>query len=85
MVILYSGIGCNEKKVHSEIEFLQIMEREFTNKHWEQIINKTPPGYIHYQLDFNGLDLPHEFKFFTLDDWIDYSGAVKEFDATSRL
>lgn len=85
MVIRYSGIGCNKNFIHTEEEFLKIMEQELTNKSWDQILKEITPGYIHYQLDFNGRNLPYEFKFFTLDDWIDYSGAVKELDVVSKL
>jgi hypothetical protein len=74
MKILYTGIGCNETGEHTEKEFLNIMRKEFIHKTWRFELNITPREY-HYQLQFKDWILPDDFIFFTLLDWIEYSGA----------
>ena len=74
MKIVYDGIGCNKTGEHTETEFLNIMSREFTHKIWKyelEIISREN----HYQLQFKDWSLPDDFIFFTLTDWIEYSGA----------
>jgi hypothetical protein len=75
MLIFYTGIGARGKNFHTELEFLKIMEREFTNKLWGYEMRKIPDGEVHPQLDFGEWILPDEFIFFTLEDWLIYSGA----------
>jgi hypothetical protein len=74
MKIMYSGIGCNITEEHTVEEFLNIMHREVTNKNWglELLRNSRETNY---QLQFNGRNLPNDFILFTLNDWIEYSGA----------
>jgi hypothetical protein len=74
MKILYDGIGSNKSGEHTVIEFLNIMKREFTHKSWRHELSVIPREQ-HDQLDFKGWHLPDDFIFFTLDDWIEYSGA----------
>ena len=74
MKILYSGIGSNESGEHTEKEFLNIMRKEFTQKTWRFEL-KEIPRENHYQLTFKDWILPDDFIFFTLSDWIEYSGA----------
>ena len=84
MKILYGGIGCNKSGEHTEEEFLAIMKNEFTTHNWAaeiDVINDLaeelevmPPK--HYQLDFKDWVLPDDYIFFTLNDWIEYSGAI---------
>ena len=74
MKILYDGIGSNETKEHTENEFLNIMNKEFTHKIWRYELMKIPREH-HYQLQFKDWVLPDDFIFFTLTDWIEYSGA----------
>jgi len=74
MKILYDGIGSNPTGEHTEEEFLKIMNNEFTHKSWKSILMKIPREH-HYQLQFPGWVLPDDFVFFTLSDWIEYSGA----------
>jgi hypothetical protein len=50
------------------------MNREFTHKTWRYELEKIPREY-HYQLQFKDWFLPDDFIFFTLIDWIEYSGA----------
>ena len=74
MKIIYSGIGSNKTREHTENEFLNIMNREFTHKTWRYELEKIPRK-SHYQLNFKDWILPDDFIFFTLTDWIEYSGA----------
>jgi hypothetical protein len=74
MKILYSGIGSNESGEHTEKEFLNIVRKEFTHKTWRFEL-KEIPRENHYQLRFKDWILPDDFIFFTLSDWIEYSGA----------
>jgi hypothetical protein len=74
MKILYDGIGANATGEHTENEFLNIMKSEFVYKSWKPIL-MTIPREQHYQLQFKDWVLPDDFVFFTLTDWIEYSGA----------
>ena len=71
MTILYSGIGANKNGIHTEREFLAIMNKECTWKDWNNSISWPA------QLDFKDWILPDDFIFFTLDDWIEYAGAKR--------
>ena len=74
MEIFYTGIGCNKTGKHTENEFLDIMNKEFTYKTWRHELEIIPREQ-HYQLQFKDWILPDDFIFFTLKDWIEYSGA----------
>ena len=74
MTIFYTGIGCNKTGEHTENEFLNIMYREFAHKNWSHEFFLIPREH-HYQLKFKDWFLPDDFIFFTLSDWIEYSGA----------
>ena len=69
MKIIYTGIGANENGEHSPDDFLNIMNREFTNRDW----NGVPPN--HPQLEFENWVLPNDFIHFTVNDWVEYAGA----------
>ena len=69
MMIYYSGIGCKKDEMHTEQEFLNIMKTHFMWKNWNKEISWSQ------QLTFKDWVLPDDFIFFTLDDWIEYSGA----------
>jgi hypothetical protein len=73
MKVLYSGIGCKESGEHTIEEFLNIMSKEFTHKEWKEEILSIQQDY---QLKFKDWVLPDDFVFFTLVDWIEYSGAA---------
>jgi hypothetical protein len=77
MKIFYTGIGANKTGEHTPDEFLNIMDREFKHKTWryELEILKIMKRENHYQLKFKDWILPDDFIFFTLTDWIEYSGA----------
>lgn len=74
MKIFYTGIGCHVSGNHTEEQFLDIMKREFTHKTWRYELAAIPREH-HYQLQFNNWVLPDDFVFFTINDWIEYSGA----------
>ena len=74
MKIYYTGIGCNKSGEHTENEFLNIMNREFTYKTWKRELEIIPREY-YCELQFKDWILPDDFIFFTLTDWIEYSGA----------
>ena len=69
MKIFYSGIGCKKGEIHTEQEFLDIMNKTVTWKDWNNSISWPA------QLQFKDWCLPDDFIFFTLNDWIDYAGA----------
>ena len=73
MKVFYSGIGCKESGEHTIEEFLSIMNKEFTHKEWKEEILSIQQDH---QLKFKDWVLPDDFVFFTLADWIEYSGAV---------
>jgi hypothetical protein len=58
-----------------KINFFDIMSKEFTHKSWRYELKIIPREY-HYQLKFKDWILPDDFVFFTLADWIEYSGAT---------
>ena len=75
-MIFYTGIGCNKTGEHTESEFLNIMNREFTHNTW-RLKSTQFSKESHCQLHFKDWILPDDFVFFTLTDWIEYSGAVE--------
>ena len=74
MKIFYTGIGSNENGEHSPDDFFIIMTREFTNRDWTGVPNDD------YRLDFGAWQLPIDFIHFSLNDWIEYSGAEIQVD-----
>lgn len=74
--VAYDGIGANESKIHTIDEFLYIMNRDCTHKKWsDDILYRLVGREYHYQLQFKDWVLPDDFMFFTLNDWLEYSGA----------
>ena len=73
--VLYDGVGASNSRVHTVQDFLEIMNREFTNKNWMIDPIFIISGGNHYQLQYKDWNLPVDFKLFKLSDWIDYSGA----------
>jgi len=71
--ILYTGIGAT-KNIHTQQEFLAIMKKEFTDRDWEEA-HKVNPKKTLSQLTFDNRNLPQDFVKFTLEDWLDFSGA----------
>ena len=70
MVIFYTGIGAKKNGIHTEQQFLDIMNKQFTWKDWTN--DKVQWAT---QLQFKDWVLPDDFIFFTLRDWVEYSGA----------
>ena len=68
MIVLYTGIGAKKNGIHTEQEFLDIMNKEFTWKDWNNGVSWTE------QLQFKDWILPDDFIFFTLKNWIEYLG-----------
>lgn len=68
--IHYDGIGADPSGVHTPERFLEIMEREIQNKN-----EKNPLLRLVKYSKFKDFILPDDFIFFTLEDWVDYSGA----------
>jgi hypothetical protein len=79
MIIGYTGIGAKKNGIHTEQEFLNIMNKEFTHKDWNKNCKKgCKEGIIQDLIQltpFKDWVLPDDFAFFTLNDWIEYSGA----------
>ena len=75
-IVSYTGIGAKENGSYSIEEFLGIMNSEFTHKKWNEDLMYIKLGREnHYQLQFKEWYLPDDFVFFTLGDWLEYSGA----------
>ena len=70
MIIFYTGIGAKKNGIHTEQQFLDIMNKQFTWKDW----NNDNVQWA-AQLQFKDWVLPDDFIFFTLRDWVEYSGA----------
>jgi hypothetical protein len=67
--IFYNGFGANPSEIHTIEEFLNIMTHPESHTHY-------------YEMTFYGVDmeyknyiLPEDFTKFTLEEWLDYSGA----------
>jgi hypothetical protein len=75
MKIYYTGIGSKDSGVHTLMEFINIMLMEFLiKKDWDKELRDTP-RHMHHQLNFKDWELPEDFVCFTLEDWLEYSGA----------
>ena len=66
--IFYTGVGSKESELHSIEEFLTIMRN--ASLHYYEM---TSYGF---DMEYKNYLLPDEFTKFTLEDWIDYSGAT---------
>jgi len=65
--IHYSGIGAKETEIHSIEEFLNIMK--YASAHYYEMTS------LGFEMEYKQYLLPDDFIKFTLDEWIDYSGA----------
>jgi hypothetical protein len=70
----YSGIGANPSHKHTKEEFVAIMKQEFQDKQWGEEIEMYGKEQIE-ELNYKDWILPDDFCFFSLEDWLDYSGA----------
>lgn len=78
--ILYDGIGADPSGIHTEERFLEIMKRDVENKKWQKRPEENLANWFfenEFQLKFKDWILPDDFCFFTLDDWVEYAGAIK--------
>ena len=66
--ILYSGTGAKESEIHSIEEFLNIME--YASLHYYEM------NSLGFDMEYKNYLLPNDFMKFTLEEWIDYSGAT---------
>lgn len=79
--ILYDGVGADLTYVHTPERFVEIMKRSVENKKWQRKPNDNIVNWIYeneIQLKFKDWVLPDDFCFFTLEDWVEYSGAKIE-------
>jgi len=73
-IVFYSGVGSKESHQHTVQEFLAIMKEEFQNKSWAAELEMYEKSEID-ELNFKDWILPDDFCFFTLEDWLEFSGA----------
>jgi hypothetical protein len=66
--IVYSGIGAKESEIHSIEEFLNIMK--YASVHYYEMIS------LGVDMEYKNYLLPDDFIKFTLEEWIEYSGAI---------
>ena len=66
--IFYSGIGAKESEMHSIEEFLNIAKN--ASSHYYEMTS------LGFEMEYKNYLLPDDFTKFTLEEWIDYSGAT---------
>jgi hypothetical protein len=66
--IHYSGIGAKENEIHSIDEFLHIMQ--YASLHYYEMKS------FGFDMEYKKYLLPEDFHKFTLEEWIDYTGAT---------
>lgn len=74
-IIYYSGVGCKVHYQHTVADFLIIMREEFQDRSWADELEKFDKSEIE-ELNFKDWILPDDFCFFTLEDWLEFSGAT---------
>ena len=65
--IFYDGIGAKESEIHSIEEFLDIMKH--ASFHYYEMTS------LGFDMEYKTYLLPHDFIKFTLEEWLDYTGA----------
>jgi len=65
--IHYSGIGAKESEIHSIDEFLDIMQ--YATIHYYDMTS------LGFDMEYKSYLLPDNFKNFTLEEWLEYTGA----------
>ena len=76
MQIIYDGVGADPSGVHTPERFLEVMNRP---KKWQKRPETNFANWIYeneIQLKFKDWVLPDDFCFFSLEDWVEYAGAV---------
>ena len=66
--ILYNGIGAKESEIHSIEEFLNIMKN--APLHYYEMTS------LGFNMEYKNYSLPDDFIKFTLEEWIEYTGAT---------
>ena len=66
--IFYSGVGAKESEIHSIEEFLNIMKN--ASEHYYEMTS------FGLDMEYKDYSLPDAFTRFTLEEWIEYSGAT---------
>jgi hypothetical protein len=66
--IHYSGVGCNNNGIHTVDEFLNIMK--YAPLHYNEMT------FLGFNMEYKDYRLPDDFINFTLDEWLEYTGAV---------
>ena len=66
--IFYDGVGAKESSIHSLEEFLNIMKH--ADSHYYEM------SFYGFDMEYKNYTLPADFVNFTLDDWLNYTGAV---------
>ena len=66
--IFYSGLGSKETEIHSVEEFLNIMKN--ASSHYDEMTS------LGFDMEYKNYLLPDDFIQFTLEEWLDYTGAT---------
>ena len=66
--IFYTGIGAKESGIHSIEEFLNIMKH--APLHYYEMTS------LGFEMEYKNYLLPNDFINFTLEEWIEYTGAT---------
>ena len=66
--IFYTGIGAKESGIHSIEEFLDIMKN--ASAHYYEMTS------LGFEMEYKNYLLPNDFINFTLEEWIEYTGAT---------
>ena len=66
--IVYSGIGAKESEIHSIEEFLNITKN--ASSHYYEMTS------LGFDMEYKNYLLPDDFIKFTLEEWIEYTGAT---------
>lgn len=75
--INYTGTGSDGRDFYTEQDFLELMNKECTHKKWTKDLYYIEVDRENdYRLQFGSWYLPDDFMFFSLKDWIEYSGAT---------
>ena len=65
--IHYTGIGSKESEIHSVEEFLNL--RQYASQHYDEMTS------LGFDMEFKKYLLPDDFIKFTLEEWLEYTGA----------
>jgi hypothetical protein len=66
--IFYSGVGSKESEIHSIEEFLNIMKN--ASFHYNEMTS------LGVDMEYKNYSLPDAFINFTLEEWVEYTGAI---------